>query len=115
MRGGSTIVLGRTEVGRAHEPPRARRACENAGLRARRFDGFAGGLAAFSAAFVVYARQVLAAAVATNPGVENFTVPVVTRIFFINLGAFAALLMLKVAEPAMANRNAAKTFASRLI
>ncbi len=60
MRGGSTIDFGWTEIERAHEPIRARRACENAGLLAWRFDGFAGGLAASIAAFVVYARLVLA-------------------------------------------------------
>ncbi len=38
MRGGSTIDFGWTEIERAHEPIRARRACENAGLLAWRFD-----------------------------------------------------------------------------
>ena len=44
MCGASTIVLGWTKIRRLHKPIRARRACENAGLRARRFDGFAGDL-----------------------------------------------------------------------
>ncbi len=59
MRGASTIVFAWTEIGRAHEPIRARRACENASLRARHFDGGAGGLAAFLASAVVYESLVL--------------------------------------------------------
>ena len=89
--------------------------CESAGLLARRFPGFAGGIAAFLAAFVVYESLVLAVTAATGPGVDHFTAPVVTRIFLINLGAFAALLMLKAAGAAVAYRNVAKTFASRPI
>jgi hypothetical protein len=86
--------------------------CESAGLLARRFPGFAGGVAAFLAAFVVYESLVLAVTAATGPGVDHFTAPVVSRIFFVNLGAFVALLILKAAGAA-ATRNAAKTFASR--
>lgn len=92
--------------------------CESAGLLARRFPGLAGGIAAFLAAFVVYESLILAITAATGPGVDHFTAPVVTRIFLINLAAFAALLMLKAAgaaAAAVAYRNAAKTFASRPI
>lgn len=88
--------------------------CESAGLLARRFPGFAGGLAAFLASFVVYESLVLAVTASTGPGVDHFTAPVVSKIFFINLAAFAGLLMLKAAAAAAATRNAAKTFASRL-
>jgi hypothetical protein len=87
--------------------------CESAGLLARRFHGFAGGLAAFLAAFVVYESLVLAVSAATGPGVDHFTAPVVSRIFFVNLGAFVVLLILKAAGAAAATRSAAKTFASR--
>jgi hypothetical protein len=90
-------------------------ACESAGLLARRFPGFAGGLAAFLAAFVVYESLVLAVTAVTGPGVEHFTAPVVSRIFFINLAAFAALLMLKTSSAAAVNRVSSKTFASRPI
>ena len=89
--------------------------CESAGLLARRFPGVAGALAAFLAAFVVYESLIMAITAATGPGVDHFTAPVVSRIFFINLGAFAALLMLKVAGAAVANRDATKAFASRPI
>lgn len=89
--------------------------CESAGLLARRFPGFAGGLAAFLSAFVVYESLILAVTTTTGPGVDHFTAPIVSRIFFINLGAFATLLMLKAAAAAVAYRNAAKTFASRPI
>ena len=89
--------------------------CESAGLLARRFPGFAGGIAAFLAAFVVYESLIMAISAATGPGVDHFTAPVVTRIFLINLGGFVALLMLKSAGAAVAYRNAAKTFASRPI
>ncbi|WP_292532200.1 hypothetical protein [Methylocystis sp.] len=95
-----------------HKPNRARRACENAGLLARRFDGFAGGLAALLASLVDYERLVQAVTAATGPGVDHFTAPIFSRIFFINLDAFAGLLILKGATAA-ASRNAAKTFASR--
>ncbi len=88
--------------------------CESAGLLARRFPGFAGGLAAFLAAFVAYESLVLAVTAATGPGVDHFTAPVVSRIFLVNLGAFAGLLMLKAAGAAAATRSVAKTFASRL-
>ncbi len=87
--------------------------CESAGLLARRFSGVSGGLAAFLASFVVYESLILAVTAATGPGVDHFTAPVVTRIFFINLAAFAALLMLKAAAAAVANRDATKDFASR--
>jgi len=87
--------------------------CESAGLLARRFHGFAGGLAAFLASFVVYESLVLAVTAATGPGVDHFTAPVVSRIFFVNLFAFAGLLMLKAVGAAAATRSAAKTFASR--
>ncbi len=70
-------------------------------------------LAAFLASFVVYESLVLAVTAATGPGVEHFTAPVVSRIFFINLAAFAALLMLKAAGAAVSNRDATKAFASR--
>ena len=96
-----------------NKPNCARRACENAGLLARRFDGFAGELAAFIAAFVVYSSLVLAVTATTGPSVDHFAAPVVSRNFFINLGAFAALLILKAAGMAAATRNAAKIFASR--
>ena len=89
--------------------------CESAGLLARRFPGFAGALAAFLAAFVVYESLILAVTAATGPGVDHFTAPVVTRIFLINLGAFVVLLMLKAAGAAVANRDATKAFASRPI
>lgn len=89
--------------------------CESAGMLARRFPGLSGGLAAFLAAFVVYESLVLAVTAATGPGVDHFTAPVVSRIFFINLGAFAGLLMLKAAGAAVASRSVAKTFASRPI
>jgi hypothetical protein len=87
--------------------------CESAGLITRRFPGFAGGLAAFLASFVVYESLVLAITAATGPGVDHFTAPVVSRIFFVNLCAFAALLILKAAGAAAATRSAAKAFASR--
>jgi len=87
--------------------------CESAGLLARRFPGFTGGLAAFLAAFVVYESLVMAVTAVTGPGVDHFTAPVVTRIFLINLGAFAALMMLKAAGAAVANRDLSKAFASR--
>ncbi|MDP3067821.1 MAG: hypothetical protein Q8M72_04030 [Methylocystis sp.] len=89
--------------------------CESAGLLARRFPGFAGGVAAFLAAFVVYESLILAVTAATGPGVDHFTAPVVTRLFLINLGTFVALLMLKGAGVAVANRDATKAFASRPI
>lgn len=89
-------------------------ACESAGMLARRFPGFAGGLAAFLAAFVVYESLVLLITAATGPGVDHFTAPVVSRIFFINLAAFAGLLMLKTAGAAAVNRNAAKFAAEAL-
>ena len=88
--------------------------CESAGLLARRFPGFAGGIAAFLAAFVVYESLILAVTAATGPGVDHFTAPVVTRIL-LNLSAFVALLMLKAAGAAVANRDATKAFASRPI
>lgn len=100
MRGGSTIVFGWAEIGRMREPNRGR-ACENAGLRARRFDGFAAGLAACIAPFVIYARLVLDATATTGPTVDHFLAPVVSRIFFINLGAFARSLILKAAGAAV--------------
>ncbi|MBI1979998.1 MAG: hypothetical protein HYS63_00210 [Methylocystis sp.] len=87
--------------------------CESAGLLARRFPGLSGGLAAFLASFVVYESLVLLITAAIGPGVDHFTAPVVSRIFFINLGAFVGLLMLKAAGAAAANRNITKTFASR--
>ncbi len=87
--------------------------CESAGLLARRFPGLSGGLAAFLASFVVYESLIMAVAAATGPGVDHFTAPVVTRIFFINLAAFAVLLMLKAAAAAVANRDVTKAFASR--
>ncbi|MFO1125774.1 MAG: hypothetical protein U1E25_11125 [Methylocystis sp.] len=89
--------------------------CESAGLLARRFPGVAGGLAAFLAAFVVYESLILAVTAATGPGVDHFTAPVVSRIFFINLATFAGLLMLKAAGAAVARRVPSKTFASRPI
>jgi hypothetical protein len=89
--------------------------CESAGLLARRFHGFAGGLAAFLASFVVYESLVMAVTAATGPGIDHFTAPVVSKIFFVNLCAFVALLILKAAGAAVVNRNAAKTFASRPI
>ncbi|MGD9543326.1 MAG: hypothetical protein AB7F41_04005 [Methylocystis sp.] len=52
--------------------------CESAGLLARRFQGFAGGFAAFLAAFVVYESLVLAVTAATGLGVDHFTAPVVS-------------------------------------
>lgn len=67
--------------------------------------------AAFLAAFVVYESLV---AVATGPGVDHFTAPGVTRIFFINLAAFATLL-LKAAGTAAAIRDVTKTLAPRPI
>ncbi|MBM3564188.1 MAG: hypothetical protein FJX48_13870 [Alphaproteobacteria bacterium] len=87
--------------------------CESAGLLARRFPGFAGGVAAFLASFVVYESLVLAVTAATGPGVDHFTAPVVTRIFFINLAAFAGLMMLKAAGAALVSRDLSKPFASR--
>lgn len=87
--------------------------CESAGMLARRFHGFAGGVAAFLASFVVYESLVLLITAATGPGVDHFTAPVVSRIFIVNLAAFAGLLMLKAAVAAASHRNAAKTFASR--
>jgi hypothetical protein len=87
--------------------------CESAGLLTRRFSGFAGGLAAFLASFVVYESLVLLITATTGPGVDHFTAPVVSRIFFINLCAFAALLMLKAAGAAVVNRDLTKAFASR--
>ncbi len=89
--------------------------CESAGLIARRFPGVAGGIAAFLAAFVVYESLVLAVTAATGPGVDHFTAPVVTRIFLVNLSAFVALLVLKAAGAAAANRDVTKSFASRAI
>ncbi|TLG76822.1 hypothetical protein [Methylocystis sp. B8] len=88
--------------------------CESAGVLARRFHGFAGGLAAFLASFVVYESLVLAVTAATGPGVDHFTAPVVSRTLFVNLGAFVALLMLKAAGAAAASRDLSKTLASRL-
>lgn len=87
--------------------------CESAGLLARRFPGLAGGLAAFLAAFVVYESLVLAVTALTGPGVDHFDAPVVTRLFLINLGAFAALIVVKAAGAAVANRDPSKAFASR--
>ncbi|WP_292532203.1 hypothetical protein [Methylocystis sp.] len=84
--------------------------CESAGLLARRFPGLRGGLAAFLASFVAYESLILAVTAATGPGVDHFTAPVVAQIFFINLGAFAGLLILKAA---VANRDLSETFASR--
>ncbi|MBI5011473.1 MAG: hypothetical protein HZC06_01250, partial [Methylocystis sp.] len=89
--------------------------CEIAGLLARRFHGLGGGIAAFLAAFVVYESLIMAITAATGPGVDHFTAPVVTRIFLVNLSAFAALLMLKAAGAAAANRDVTKAFASRPI
>jgi hypothetical protein len=86
--------------------------CESAGLIARRFHGFAGGLAAFLASFVVYESLILAVTAATGPGVDHFTAPVVSRIFFINLCAFAALLILRAAVAAASDRVPSKIFAS---
>lgn len=87
--------------------------CESAGLLARRFPGLTGGLAAFLAAFVVYESLVLAVTALTGPGVDHFDAPVVTRLFLINLGAFAALMMVKAVGAAVANRDPSKAFASR--
>jgi len=89
--------------------------CESAGLIARRFDGLIGGVAAFLAAFVVYESLVLAVTAATGPGVDHFTAPVVSRIFFVNLAAFLGLFMLKALGAAAAHRDPSKAFASRPI
>jgi hypothetical protein len=89
--------------------------CESARLIVRRFDGVKGGVAAFLAAFVVYESLVLAVTAATGPGVDHFTAPVVSRIFFINLAAFVGLFMLKALGAATANRDPSKAFASRPI
>ena len=89
--------------------------CESAGLIARRFDGVKGGVAAFLAAFVVYESLVLAVTAATGPGVDHFTAPVVSRIFFVNLAAFLGLFMLKALGAAAAHRDPSKAFASRPI
>jgi hypothetical protein len=87
--------------------------CESAGLLARRFPGLTGGATAFLASFVVYESLVLAVTAATGPGVDHFTAPVDSQIFFINLGAFGGLLILKAAGAAVANRDLSETFASR--
>ncbi|MGJ0396744.1 MAG: hypothetical protein ACR65U_11035 [Methylocystis sp.] len=86
--------------------------CESAGLLARRFSGLGGGLAAFLASFVVYESLVLLVTAATGPGVDHFTAPVVTRIFFINLCVFGALMMLKAAGAAVLNRDTTKALAT---
>ncbi len=110
MRGGSTIVFGWSEIGRTLEPIRARRACENAGLLARRFDGFASGLAAFIAAFVVYARLVLAVAPRPAPA----STILLRRWRRESFSSTSALLMLKATGAAGENHDAAKTFASHV-
>lgn len=89
--------------------------CESAGLIARRFDGLIGGVAAFLAAFVVYESLVLAVTAVTGPGVDHFTAPVVSKIFFINLAAFVGLFMVKALGAAAAHGDPAKAFASRPI
>jgi hypothetical protein len=78
--------------------------CESGGLLACRFHGLAGGLAAFLAAFVVYRSLAYGVTAATESSAEHFTAPVVSRIFFVNLCAFAALLILKAAGAAGVNR-----------
>ncbi|WP_245433521.1 hypothetical protein [Methylocystis hirsuta] len=104
----------RRRLARKLQPPSMRSAFP-LGRSARRFPGFAGAIAAFLAAFVVYESLILAITAATGLGVDHFTAPVVSRIFFINLGAFAALLMLKAAGAAVANRDLTKALASRPI
>lgn len=54
--------------------------------------------AAVALGVVVYKSLLLAVAASTGPGVDNFTAPVVSRIFFVNLCVFAALLVLEAAE-----------------
>ncbi|MEF3367128.1 hypothetical protein V3H18_11345 [Methylocystis sp. 9N] len=87
--------------------------CETAGLLARRFDGIAGGVASFLAAFVVYEGLILAATAATGPGVEHVTAPVVSWIFFVNLCAFVGLMTAKAAGGVLADRKAPAAFAPR--
>jgi hypothetical protein len=57
-----------------------------------RLGGFAGTIAGFLAAFVVYEGAIFVACVASGTGVGSFTAPVMTRIFVINAVSFAALL-----------------------
>lgn len=87
--------------------------CETAGLLARRFDGIAGGVASFLAAFVVYEGLILAATAAMGSGVEHVTAPIVSWIFFVNLCAFAGLMTAKAAAGALADRKAQAVFAPR--
>lgn len=87
--------------------------CESAGLIARHFGGFAGGVAAFLAALVVYEGLILAATAIMGLSVEHVTAPIVSWIFFGNLCAFGGLVVVKASAIALADRKALTVFAPR--
>ena len=87
--------------------------CESAGLLARRFPGLRGGLAAFLSSFVAYESLISGRHRGDGTRRRPFHRADRLQIFFVNLGAFAGLLILKAAGAAVANRDLSETFASR--
>ncbi|WP_232365967.1 hypothetical protein [Methylocystis silviterrae] len=87
-------------------------ASESAGLLARRFSGFAGGLAAFLAAFVVYESLALSSPPRPARRRAFHRASRDTDLSHQSL-RFVALLMLNAAGATAINRDVTKAFASR--
>lgn len=65
--------------------------CETVNFVCRRWNGFAGAIVAFVAAYAVYELSVIAFCATTGRGVESFSLSVVTSIFMRNVYTFGGL------------------------